>query len=210
VRWIQGAIVAAVACAEAPRIVLSRGTTPPRFLANASVAETVGYYGRTDSTDAFDATAILMDFAYLRAYARQQGQARFDDAATIEAEAARSLAHYGGAHTSFAVRITVTSELGLHAQDPLVDLSAWSVRLRDGRGAVVRAAAIEPISPRGRTEIESVPTWGGAIAIERHTYELKGAVVFSHRVVRRNRWVSLHAYAPGVDEDPLTFLWLLQ
>jgi hypothetical protein len=210
VRVVLGWILAVSACSEPQRVVLSRGTTTPRFLADASVADTVSYYGRTDVSDSFDATAILMEWAYLLAYARQQGRARFDDAAAIDAEARRSLEHYAGAKTSFAVRITITSELALGAQDPLVDLATWSFRLRDGRGRVARSAAIETISPQGRTEVEAVPTWGGAIAIERHTYGLKGAVVFDYRLERRAKWIALHAYAPGIDEDPLTFLWLLK
>lgn len=204
------AIFFLLSCTGPDKVVLSRGTTPPRFLRRASLAEVVGYYGRTADEGLFEGTAILMDYAYLRAFARQQGRARFDDAATIRAEIDRSVARYGGERTSFAVRFTMVNDLALRAQDPTLDLAHWSFRLRDGRGAVVRSEAVETLSPQGRTEVESTPTWGGSIAIERHHYQIQGAVKFVYRVQRRVGWISLYAYAPGVDEEPMTFVWILK
>lgn len=204
------ALALAVACSDTPKVALSRGTTPPRFLARASLQDTIGYYGRTATSGPFEATATLMDWAYLLAYARHQGRARFDDAATIDADARRTWERYGGERTSFAIRISMTSDLQLGGQDPLVDLRTWSFRLRDGRGRVARSEDVEPMSPQGRTEVESVPTWGGQIAYERHHYQLQGAVRFQYALARRAGWVSLHAYPPGLDADPLVFLWVLQ
>jgi hypothetical protein len=198
------------ACAEPPRVVLSRGTTPPAFLRRASLAQVVAHYERTAESGTFEGAAVLMDYAYLRAHARHQGRARFDDRAAIEAELAKNHARYGGEHTSFSVRVTLVSDLQLQAQDPMLDLRAWSFRLRDARRRTVRSDSVETVSPQGRSEIESHPTWGGAIATARHTYSLSGVVRFPYRLSADATWITLYAVPPSSDEEPLRFLWLLR
>ncbi len=197
-------------CAETPRVVVSRGTTPPAFLRRASLGQVVAHYERTAESGTFEGTAVLMDYAYLRAHARHQGRARFDERPAIEAEIARTHAQYGGDHTSFSVRFSVVSDLQLQAQDPMLDLRTWSFRLRDARRRTARSDSIEALSPQGRSEIESHPTWGGAIATARHTYSLQGVVRFPYRLEPSASWITLHAYPAATDEEPLRFLWLLR
>ena len=41
-------------------------------------------------------------------------------------------------------------------------------------------------------------------------YQLQGAVKFAYRIRRSVGWISLYAYPPGMDDEPLTWLWFLK
>ncbi len=211
---VPAAVAAAIlgSCGPPPppeTVRLSAGQAAPALLWGRSLFAITQYYRRVDEADDMTFGAVLMDYAYLRAYYADHAKNRRLSEPEHVALWDTAWPRYGGGQfTSFSVSVHFERDRVLGAEHPLLDLRRWGFRLVDSNGAALDPVAAEGVEPTpieanldqnivGQSYVGGYMT--GRIAVIAD-YRLRGIVRFAYAPGRGVRWIGLLAFPPSGGE----------